>query len=331
MLAKEGIQLLVSAYYDEAAYRILYERGHIVEKGLAILRGALRRAVDLRRAGDCDLVIIHRESAPIGPPYFERLLRRTGRSYVFDFDDALFLGPIHPANRRWAWLRSRNRTEETVSGAAAVIAGNTYLAEWALPFNRNVTVIPTSVDTERHTPRPRERKGPVVIGWIGSSTTAPYLHLLDRVLDRLADRPDVELRVIGGDYQHRRFPVRQLPYRLEYEPGDIASFDIGILPEPDDPWTRGKGALKALLYMATALPVVASRVGVNPEVIIDDVTGFCVATEEDWIERLTLLIDDSALRHTLGAAGRARVEERYSVRAQVPRLAAVLRTAGALT
>lgn len=328
-LRRDGIEMDVSPFFDDAAYRILYRSGHVLEKTWAVLRGAARRLRDLIRARRYDLILVYRESAPVGPPLFERVLRGLGIPYVFDFDDAIFLAPIHPANRRWAWLRHPSRVVETTRHAAAVIVGNEYLASWARSHNAVVEIIPSSVDTDRFRPALVARADrPVVIGWVGSSTTAPYLELLDGPLAELArTHPELTVRVIGGTYRHPSMPVESLPYRLEQEPLDVAAFDIGVLPEPDDLWTRGKGAFKALLYMAAGLPVVASNVGVNSEVIVDGVTGYCVSDARGWVEAIERLAGDPALRAELGRRGRERVELRYSARVQAPRFAAVLRAA----
>lgn len=327
-LRREGIEISVSAYFDDDAYRILYRPGHVGAKALAVARGAVRRVCDILRARRYDLVLVQRESAPVGPPVLEGVLRALHVPYVFDFDDALFLGPIHPANRRWAWLRDPSRVAHAVRMASAVIAGNEYLAEWARARNPNVTVIPTPVDPQRHHERPRHVGRGTQVGWVGSSTTAAYLGILDAPLRELArSHPDIVLRVIGGTYWHPVARVEEIAYDLAREPSDVAACDIGVLPEPDDPWTRGKGAFKALVYMAAALPVVASRVGVNPDVIVDGRTGFLVDDDDGWIDAIDRLIRDPELRESLGRAGRARLLERYAVGVQAPRVARVLRDA----
>ncbi len=328
-LKDHGIDLVVSSFFSDDELEILYRPGHVVAKAVAVIRGIARRICDLTRAARFDLVLVYRESAPLGPPLFEGLLRLIGVRYVFDFDDAVFLGPIHPANRRWAWLRDPSRVGAAARGAVSVIAGNDYLADWARNHNPNVTVIPTPVDTEHHRPAqardPRPR--PLVLGWVGSSTTAPYLGLLDDALAILAEKMDVVFRVVGGDYSHPTATVELRPYRLETEPLELEAFDIGLLPEPDDQWTRGKGAFKALLYMATQLPVVASRVGVNQEVVVDGETGFCVDDTAGWVTAIERLAADPELRRRFGAAGRQRVERLFSLRAQTPRFANALREA----
>jgi glycosyltransferase involved in cell wall biosynthesis len=322
-LRTDGIDVTVSPFFDDAAFRSLYLPGRYVTKALGVIRGALRRGWDIARAGRYDIVLVHRESAPIGPPLFERSLAARRIPYLFDFDDAIFLRAIHPSNRSFGWLRRTNAVE-VARRAALVIAGNEYLAEWARAHNPNVIALTTPVDTDRHTGRDADRPdGPLVIGWVGSSSTAPFLHLVDDALTRLAAVHRIVVRVIGATYAHPVVPVECIPYALADEPEQLRGFDVGILPEPNDNWTRGKGAFKGMLYMAAEVPVVASRVGVNEEVI--DGGGICVDDEDGWVEALDRLLSDAALRHSMGATGRARIVERYSLRVLAPRFIAALR------
>lgn len=320
--------MTISPFLDDAGYRVLYRPGHTAAKIVAVLKGFARRTRDLARARRFDLVLVHREATLIGPPLVERALDRMGVPYVYDFDDAIFVVAPYAVNRAWNRLRPPSRIAQIAHRAAVVVTGNEYLADWARWQNPRVVIIPTPVDTDRHVPSAAPHAvDPLIIGWVGSPTTAPYLHLLDEPLRRLAAERSILVRVIGGPYAHPTVPVEQLPYDLDQEPPQVASFDIGVLPEPDDAWTRGKGAFKALLYMASAVPVVASRIGVNPDVIPDGEVGFCVDGPDAWLDALRRLASDPELRQRVGAAGRRRVVERYSVREHAPRLAAALRLA----
>jgi glycosyltransferase involved in cell wall biosynthesis len=105
---------------------------------------------------------------------------------------------------------------------------------------------------------------------------------------------------------------------------NLQGFDIGLMPLEDDPWARGKCAYKALQYMAVGTPVVCSPVGMNCEVVQEDETGLLAADLDAWERQIARLIDSPELRERLGAAGRRTVEERYSLAALAPRLAALL-------
>src|SRR5262249_21458527 len=102
-------------------------------------------------------------------------------------------------------------------------------------------------------------------------------------------------------------------WSAETEVEELAQFDIGIMPMPDDRWARGKCSLKALLYMAMGIPAVCSAVGANCEIIQQGKNGFLAKTDEELIDHLKELVRDRELRGRLGMAGRRTVEERYSM------------------
>ena len=87
------------------------------------------------------------------------------------------------------------------------------------------------------------------------------------------------------------------------------------MPLPDDKWSRGKCGFKGLQCMALELPVVMSPVGVNKEIIDDGKNGFLASTNDEWMEKLSALIDSEELRREMGKNARQTVEERFSVTA----------------
>jgi glycosyltransferase involved in cell wall biosynthesis len=125
--------------------------------------------------------------------------------------------------------------------------------------------------------------------------------------------------VIGAEsFRITGASVETLPWREQSEIQDLSAIDVGLMPLPDDPWARGKCGLKALQYMALGIPTVMSPVGVNREIAAGG-AAHLAGGDDEWRAVLTRLIEDPELRAKLGAAGRARVEERYSVRAMLPR------------
>jgi glycosyltransferase involved in cell wall biosynthesis len=140
----------------------------------------------------------------------------------------------------------------------------------------------------------------------------------------LAQRERFRLRVIGATpYELPGVDVENIKWRSASEVEDLRPVDIGIMPLPDDPWARGKCALKALQYMALAIPTVLSPVGVNAEVVQDGQNGYLASTEDQWVEKLTRLLHNSELRQQLGVAGRRTLENNYSAQVQVPRIAEI--------
>jgi glycosyltransferase involved in cell wall biosynthesis len=102
--------------------------------------------------------------------------------------------------------------------------------------------------------------------------------------------------------------------------------DIGLMPLPDTPFNRGKCGYKLIQYMACGLPVIASPVGVNREIVEPGVNGFLAETEDEWRNALTTLAHDPELRRRMGEAGRLKVEKTFSLQVQGPRMAQILRS-----
>ena len=248
------------------------------------------------------------------------------RRLVYDIDDAIWLS----LGFRPSWLKIGCRKAHWLAAHADhVIAGNEFLAEYLSRFSDAITVVPSVIDTEAVPIREHQRRQRLVIGWIGSPSTAPYLeriaHLVDRVGRTLGDTM-LELLVVGGAAPSSMQTIRrEAPWSERRERAALSEIDIGIMPLPDTPWARGKCAYKAIQYMASGIPVVADAVGVASQVVGNDIGGFLVSSEDDWVEALLALAQDAALRLRLGRQGRARVEQEYSVRRWAPVVADLLR------
>jgi glycosyltransferase involved in cell wall biosynthesis len=280
---------------------------------------------------DADALWVYAELFPYLPGSFERLAFRSGKPVVYDCDDAFFHAyDSHPS----LWVRRLlgRKLEPLLKGAAACCCGNAYLESYARRFSSRTMILPTVVDTGHYGPAPVPRPDrPVTIGWIGSPSTWPYVRPLLPLLRELAETRGVRVRIVGAGPAARAdaFPGLDLvDWEEASEVEEVRAMDIGIMPLPDDIWARGKCGYKLIQYMACALPVVASPVGVNREIVAEGGNGFLAAGEAEWRAALERLIADRALRRAMGEAGRERVEQAYSLRVQAPRLVALLRSLG---
>lgn len=329
-LQRQGIVCEVRPFMSPALYRVLYQPGKLPQK-IALSAGAiLKRLADVARSARADVVVVHREALPLGVAWLEQAMARLAPAVVFDFDDAIYLNHASRANSWTRVFRNGQKTAAIASASTHVIAGNRVLEAYARRYNPQVTVIPTPVDTDKFRQRPSTVSAArLVIGWIGSHTTAHYLELVESALAAIAQRhPDVEFRVVGAGSVLLRVPrVSFVRWELANEVTDLHQLDIGLMPMPDDEWARGKCGFKALLYMSAGIPVIASPVAVNTEIVAEGVSGFLANGTEEWVRRLSMLVEDQALRHRMGRAGRAIVEERYSIAVQAPRLLRVLQAA----
>jgi glycosyltransferase involved in cell wall biosynthesis len=315
-LSSKGYECVLSSIIDEEADLFFYRPGNLFRKVMVTLKSALRRWKDVRTASQFDIVFVQREAFMTGSSWFERGFAKSGAKLVFDFDDSIWLLDTSAANKRWEWLKSAEKTSKIISMSDLVFAGNEYLASYARKYNSNVRVMPTTIDTEVFKRKlPYSDNESICIGWSGSITTIKHFELAIPVLRALKAKygTRVHFKVMGdAGFNHPELGIIGIPWTEDTEVDIISSFDIGIMPLPDDEWVKGKCGLKGLSYMSLEIPTVMSAVGVNPSIIKNGINGFLASSEEEWTNRLSELIESFELRKRLGQEGRKTVESEYS-------------------
>ena len=261
------------------------------------------------RSFNYDLVWLQREF--LSTKY--TLERYTKQPRVLDVDDAI-------------WLNS----DDDFAGRLAescelIICGNDYLANYFVQWNKNIEIIPTSVDTNKF--MPTQSSEGLVLGWTGTGGNFQYLYQIESALARvLRFFSEAKLRVVSD----RRPTFTSLPdaqiefiqWSPENEVKTIQGMSIGLMPLGNSEWERGKCSYKMLLYMACGIPVVVSPIGMNSEVLERGQCGFAADDERGWIEGLTILLEDAKLRSQMGNTGRQVVLEHYSLEGLAPVLSA---------
>ena len=325
-LATQGIDLQICHLLGDDYLRQRFDGGSLPVA--AMLRAGLARFADLSRQGGYDVAMLHCELFPLLPGWVERALLR--KPYIYDFDDAFYL-KYRSGRLGMARPLLGRKFDTVIAGAAAVTAGNKVLAQYARQFNANTHDLPTVLDTARYIPKAASRNGEVfTVGWIGSPSTAPYLSELVAPLSAIGAEGPVQFVVIGGKAPVvPNVKVVEIDWNEDAEVDLINSFDVGVMPLPDDDWARGKCAFKLIQYMACAVPVVASPVGANIDVVGAD-SGLMAASPQEWADALRLLRDQPVRRAEMGQAGRQKVEHSYSIQVTAPRLAGLLKAAANL-
>lgn len=320
-LSAAGVRVDLAPFFDSGTSSILYMHGSKHRKVMGVLSGVLGRLRVARRFRAYDRIIIYRDAVPIGPPIIEWLAFHSGVPVVYDFDDAIFIRNVSEANRMIGWLKFPSKVGYVTRRSERVIVCNEYLRDWARRLNKDVVVVPTTVDLNYHrSTRDRSQSACLpIIGWTGSHSTAPYLDLLRPALRALQDQREFEFRVICD--KDPGFPELKnysyLPWRAETEISDLDTFDIGVMPVPDGPWERGKVGFKAIQYGAMEIPAVVSVTGSGGDVVKHGVTGFVVGnTAEAWRQSLDALLSDRAKAARMGREAKLRVAARYSTDAQ---------------
>ncbi len=311
----------VSALFSNLYLDALFEGRK--KSWVGVGRAYMDRIHTLRKSIAFDAILIHCELFPYLPSTFETAFLPRDTPVLFDYDDAIF---HQYDSHRSAFVRSTlgRKLRPLLKRTELVFCGNAYLRDYAAPFARDTMILPTIVDTEAYTPAPGHRTGP--IGWIGSPSTwgyvRPYLPLL-RKLGAAQGQPPL---IVGSGHPEGTYDgLRFVDWSESGEIDLVRQIGVGIMPLDDAPWARGKCGYKLIQYLACGVPVVASPVGVNAEIVGHGECGYLAKTDKDWRAAIESLIRNPDLATAMGKAGRERIVAHYSLHTHGPRAANALR------
>lgn len=312
-LEAAGWEWELSNLLDEAMDRTLYSPGNYSGKARIAMHSRKVRKQDVARLQQFDLVVVYREALLTRSTFFEQAVHAAGIPLIVDFDDAIWIRDMHRSNRWLRGLKDPGKLRKLLGWTTAATAGNAYLADFARQYTKTVHVVPSTVDTEVITPTPKSGEGPLVIGWMGSPTTLAHLEDIYPALTALqakwGDR--IAFEFVGAEAGEPAPPrTTFLPWSASEENALLGRFDLGLMPLPETPWAAGKCGMKLLLYMAAGLPVVASPVGINTQLVPGH--GLLANTAQEWVAALDTLLQEDETRRAFGSAGRAFVEQEYA-------------------
>jgi glycosyltransferase involved in cell wall biosynthesis len=319
-LEKNNFEFEISYIINEKDDETFYQKGQYFRKFLILLKSIKQRFRDLKKANNFDIIFIYREAFMLGSVFFEKRFAKSNAKIIVDFDDAIWLRDVSQGNNNLAWLKHPAKTSKIVKYADLVLVGNSYLANYASNFNSNVKIIPTTLDTDNFKKvEPINESEKICIGWTGSSTTLKHFETAVPVLKKIKEKykEKVWFKLISDfPFFHEDIEIEQCKWNNQTETIDLSVIDIGIMPLPDDDWSKGKCGFKALQYMTLGIPTIMSPVGVNVEIVEDGINGFLANSIDEWVSKLSLLIESKKLREKLGKKGRETVENRYSFNSQ---------------
>jgi glycosyltransferase involved in cell wall biosynthesis len=313
----EFYEIKQKCFWNKKAWDILFSDTNIIIKTIYLIIAFAKRKLLFFSIHRYDIIFIHREVAHIGPPIFEWIIKFIFRKkIIYDFDDAIWHLNYSDKNKIARFFKAPWKVKYICKWSDKIIVGNEYLAQYAKKFNQNVHIIPTTIDTDVHKTCIKKHDSVfLTIGWTGTLTTLKQLELFLPVLKNLKQKYNFNFLIISNEKPQFDIDFQYIEWSAEKEVDDLCNIDIGIMPLPNDEWAKGKCGLKGLQYMALEIPTVMSAVGVNTEIIQDGKNGLLARNNTEWIEKLSLLINNKDLRNKLGKEGRKTVETKYSVKA----------------
>jgi len=320
LLNEKGFSVTVKPFFDENYLNQLYSNINTSKISLANLY--FKRFSTLFTIYKYDSIVIEKELFPYFFSWFEKILFILNIKYIVDYDDAIFHN-YDLSDNKFIRFFLKNKIANVMKYSDCVLAGNTYLASKAVQSRATkVIVFPTVIDINKYkTKECFKDKNKIVIGWIGSPTTFKYVKSIAPILSKLNKMHPFELHIIGvAEKLDFNGIVKYIKWSEVDEVNLLSKLDIGIMPLENTPWELGKCAYKIIQYMGCGLPVVASSIGANKEVIDHGKNGFLVENEKDWIEKLILLLNDSHLRKQFGEDGRKKIERKFSLHNNLQKL-----------
>jgi len=317
ILESNGYEIIFSNIINEKDDEIFYSKGKYFSKLLIVIKTFRHRLKDIKTAKNCDIVFIYREAFMLGTTYFEKRLAKLNVPLVFDFDDSIWLNDTSEGNQNLAWLKKPQKTAEICKLCNLVMVGNEYLANHAKKHNPNIKIIPTTINTDYHKSKNNKTNSDsICIGWTGTTTTLKHYYTAIPVLKKIKEKYGTKVYfkvIVNSKEWTQELDVKLVNWTKECEIEDLCEFDIGIMPLPDDEWSKGKCGFKGLQCMALGIPVVMSPVGVNTDIINNGVNGYLAEKDDVWFDKLCQLIELPELRKTIGDRAKETVEEKYSV------------------
>jgi glycosyltransferase involved in cell wall biosynthesis len=208
--------------------------------------------------------------------------------------------------------------------------------------DEKIHYIPACVDTKRFNPyldkdlkKELGIEDKIVVLYVGRLVPQKGVNYLIKAFSKVLQENSHAILVIVGEGPIKNYLVnlvnelgirdhviflKAVPYNRIHKIHAIS--DITVLPSiPTKSWMEQFGYV-LIEAMACGKPIVASRCGAIPEIVIDNETGFLVEPGDvnELAGKISLLISDSKLREKMGYKGRIRVEREFSYEAVLPKI-----------
>ncbi len=319
-LETNGIICDIKPLFDKEYLECAYSNSSRVS---AIIKCYARRFKDLFNTKEYDLVLIEKELFPFLPAWFESYFYLSRLNYIVDYDDAIFHRYDQHKNKLIRLLFSE-KIVCIMKGAVSVISGNKYISDYAYTHaQKDRVIIPTVVETDLYNQVLIKKNKQFTIVWIGTQSTAKYVEDVSDAIKEVCIKTNGKFVMIGAKANLPGIPVDFIEWSEDTEIRYLKSSHVGIMPLRDSHWERGKCGFKIIQYMASKIPVVASPVGVNSDIVKDGVNGYLATTVDEWVDCLFKVYNDT--NDSMGIEGYKNIVSNYSFSHTAPILLELLK------
>ena len=294
----QRFEFKTQSLYAEYSFQLIYQKGQAFKKLVCSIKDYFFRTWFILKNLDTDVVYMQREIFAFGPLWAEYLYRFLGIKLIFDLDDALFINKKNK-NNPFNWDKAF-RVIKIIKYSDLVIAGNTWIRDKCKGLGAKKAIHIDVAETSLFEGLSRPKNQPMKALWLGSPTTSKYLSLIEKPLKKFQQIFGLEINIVGGDPNTTySFKSQYIPWSKTTEMKYLLLSDVGLMPLPDNEWSKGKCGGKARTYMASGLVPVVSNIGYNKSLIQNGSTGFLCDNEDDWFRYLKLLNNNFKLQNNI--------------------------------
>ncbi len=310
-LIKNNVDVKTKQLFSDTFYN-----KRIFEKKINFLNIFLfyyKRLVDLIFRKKPFVALTHIELLPYVPYLAEIILLIRRIPYIVDIDDAVYLR--FENNNKLLFLLDKIKFNFMLSNCSAILAGNQYHYNYLKKFNNKIYYIPTNIDFSKYNYRnyPKKHKTFTIV-WIGTPSTTIYLQKIINVLNKIKQQNNINIKIIGADKKMiKNLDCYHIDWNENTEVSEISKCHLGIMPLLNTNWELGKCAYKILQYMSLKIPVIASPVGVNSQIITDTQNGMLAKDEEEWYSKILEIINDRDLSNKISNNGYETVKKQFNL------------------
>ena len=267
---------------------------------------AIMEIDDILRCRLFDVVVVQRIL-----PFLDELREKCEKydiKLIYETDDDL-LG-VEEDSPSYEYVNRVSKSIKDFIDASEVITVTT--PTLASKFDENkVVIIPNYyVDSVFDIKENIKTEGKLKLGYYGTLTHSKDLFLIKNVILKLKEKYDFDFEVIGGfnasdNVDENWFnPIELPPNNMDFEKfmrwlPETIDWDIALVPLENSPFNQCKSELKFIELAVLGLPGVYSDICVYNTVVEDGVDGFLASNEDEWIEKIEMLILDKNLRKTI--------------------------------
>lgn len=291
-------------------YRVLQYRDLLKDAGIQLTDFLAKEFDDFDSIKNFDCVFLQKTILSTSKV---RRIAKSAKRLIYDADDRMWLSPFKK-HSFFTQMRINYRMQNIAKLSSLCTVANEIIAEDIRMFSGNPRVVPMTLDANIWYPEKQDNEQ-IIIGWTGAPVNLPYLEkILPSVKAALQGFGNARFFIhCGKDPVWNDIEYTYIPFAPGSEAEIVRSFDIGLLPLPNDPFSDGKSPIKALQYLASGVPVICSKTLACENLFKGQAIALFSENLTEWSTNLKIFCQDSEYRKQISSEGLKFYKKNYDL------------------